>query len=40
MTGSGLPVVLLSHGLGFSHHLSSLHGYAPSPTSGRPTDSR
>ncbi|NEC15617.1 chlorophyllase [Streptomyces sp. SID8014] len=29
VTGSGLPVVLLSHGLGFSHHLSSLHGYAP-----------
>ncbi|MER5732008.1 chlorophyllase [Streptomyces sp. NPDC002138] len=29
MTGSGLPVLLLSHGLGFSHHLSSLNGYAP-----------
>ncbi|MFJ1734910.1 alpha/beta hydrolase family protein [Streptomyces sp. NPDC088254] len=29
VTGSELPVVLLSHGLGFSHHLSSLNGYAP-----------
>ncbi|WP_435243374.1 alpha/beta hydrolase family protein [Streptomyces cucumeris] len=29
MTGSELPVILLSHGLGFSHHLSSLNGYAP-----------
>ncbi|WP_436736798.1 alpha/beta hydrolase family protein [Streptomyces sp. BBFR102] len=29
VTGSGLPVILLSHGLGFSNHLSSLHGYAP-----------
>ncbi|MER5372511.1 chlorophyllase [Streptomyces sp. NPDC002553] len=29
VTGSELPVVLLSHGLGFSHHLSSLKGYAP-----------
>ncbi|MFF0739268.1 alpha/beta hydrolase family protein [Streptomyces sp. NPDC004111] len=28
-TGSDLPVVLLSHGLGHSHHLSSLNGYAP-----------
>jgi predicted dienelactone hydrolase len=28
-TGSELPVVLLSHGLGFSNHLSSLYGYAP-----------
>ncbi|MFD9686015.1 alpha/beta hydrolase family protein [Kitasatospora sp. NPDC059088] len=28
-TGSGLPVILLSHGHGPSHHLSSLHGYAP-----------
>ncbi|HEY3482870.1 MAG TPA: chlorophyllase [Streptomyces sp.] len=29
VTGSGLPVILLSHGQGFSHHLSSLDGYAP-----------
>ncbi|WP_033213141.1 alpha/beta hydrolase family protein [Kitasatospora phosalacinea] len=29
VTGGELPVVLLSHGLGFSHHLSSLNGYAP-----------
>ncbi|MFG2621872.1 alpha/beta hydrolase family protein [Streptomyces sp. NPDC048507] len=29
VTGSELPVILLSHGLGFSHHLSSLNGYAP-----------
>ncbi|MFF2191378.1 alpha/beta hydrolase family protein [Streptomyces sp. NPDC058157] len=32
MTGNELnqlPVILLSHGLGFSNHLSSLHGYAP-----------
>lgn len=29
VTGSGLPVILLSHGQGFSHHLSSLNGYAP-----------
>ncbi|MEV4615495.1 chlorophyllase [Kitasatospora sp. NPDC049258] len=28
-TGSDLPIVLLSHGQGFSHHLSSLNGYAP-----------
>ncbi|MFJ9036988.1 alpha/beta hydrolase family protein [Streptomyces sp. NPDC102406] len=28
-TGTDLPVVLLSHGHGPSHHLSSLHGYAP-----------
>ncbi|MCK2215327.1 chlorophyllase [Actinomadura sp. ATCC 31491] len=28
-TGTGLPVVLLSHGHGGSNHLSSLHGYAP-----------
>jgi predicted dienelactone hydrolase len=28
-TGTGLPVVLLSHGHGPSHHLSSLNGYAP-----------
>ncbi|GAA1953033.1 alpha/beta hydrolase family protein [Kitasatospora viridis] len=27
--GGDLPVVLLSHGHGPSHHLSSLHGYAP-----------
>jgi predicted dienelactone hydrolase len=29
VTGSNLPIILLSHGLGFSHHLSSLNGYAP-----------
>ncbi|MEV6006265.1 chlorophyllase [Streptomyces sp. NPDC051976] len=29
VTGSGLPIILLSHGQGFSHHLSSLNGYAP-----------
>ncbi|MCL3992338.1 alpha/beta hydrolase family protein [Streptomyces lavenduligriseus] len=29
VTGSELPVVLLSHGLGFSNNLSSLNGYAP-----------
>ncbi|GAA4792589.1 hypothetical protein GCM10023329_50820 [Streptomyces sanyensis] len=29
MAGDGLPVILLSHGLGFSNHLSSLNGYAP-----------
>ncbi|WDZ90435.1 chlorophyllase [Nocardiopsis sp. HUAS JQ3] len=28
-TGGGLPIVLLSHGHGPSHHLSSLNGYAP-----------
>ena len=28
-TGSGLPVILLSHGHGPSNHLSSLDGYAP-----------
>jgi predicted dienelactone hydrolase len=28
-TGTGLPVILLSHGHGPSHHLSSLNGYAP-----------
>ncbi|MFJ3902923.1 alpha/beta hydrolase family protein [Streptomyces sp. NPDC090025] len=28
-TGTALPIVLLSHGLGLSNHLSSLHGYAP-----------
>ncbi|MFI7386163.1 alpha/beta hydrolase family protein [Streptomyces sp. NPDC049813] len=28
-TGGELPVLLLSHGHGPSHHLSSLHGYAP-----------
>ncbi|MFC4337627.1 alpha/beta hydrolase family protein [Salininema proteolyticum] len=27
--GSDLPIILLSHGQGFSTHLSSLHGYAP-----------
>lgn len=29
VTGSDLPVILLSHGQGYSHHLSSLNGYAP-----------
>ncbi|KAF4411053.1 alpha/beta hydrolase family protein [Streptomyces lycii] len=29
VTGSELPVVLLSHGQGYSNHLSSLNGYAP-----------
>ncbi|MEU7235562.1 alpha/beta hydrolase family protein [Streptomyces chrestomyceticus] len=29
VAGSDLPVVLLSHGQGYSHHLSSLNGYAP-----------
>lgn len=29
VTGSSLPIILLSHGLGFSNHLSSLNGYAP-----------
>ncbi|MFF1560576.1 alpha/beta hydrolase family protein [Streptomyces sp. NPDC058279] len=28
-TGARLPVVLLSHGMGHSNHLSSLNGYAP-----------
>ncbi|MGW7542018.1 alpha/beta hydrolase family protein [Streptomyces sp. NPDC054770] len=28
-TGTGLPVILLSHGHGGSHNLSSLNGYAP-----------
>ncbi|MFD4131499.1 alpha/beta hydrolase family protein [Streptomyces goshikiensis] len=28
-TGTGLPVILLSHGHGRSNHLSSLNGYAP-----------
>ncbi|NSC20011.1 alpha/beta fold hydrolase [Streptomyces albus subsp. chlorinus] len=28
-TGSELPVILLSHGQGYSNHLSSLNGYAP-----------
>ncbi|MEU7228077.1 alpha/beta hydrolase family protein [Streptomyces chrestomyceticus] len=32
VTGSDLPVVLLSHGQGYSHHLSSLNGYAPLAT--------
>ncbi|MET9229423.1 alpha/beta fold hydrolase [Lentzea sp. NPDC003310] len=27
--GSGLPILLLSHGHGYSNHLSSLNGYAP-----------
>ncbi|MFH8403400.1 alpha/beta hydrolase family protein [Streptomyces sp. NPDC018019] len=27
--GDGLPVILLSHGQGYSNHLSSLNGYAP-----------
>ncbi|NKY96292.1 alpha/beta hydrolase family protein [Nocardiopsis alborubida] len=29
VTGGELPIVLLSHGHGHSHHLSSLNGYAP-----------
>ncbi|MEU5789539.1 chlorophyllase [Micromonospora purpureochromogenes] len=29
VTGGNLPIILLSHGLGFSNHLSSLNGYAP-----------
>ncbi|MFD0403217.1 alpha/beta hydrolase family protein [Kitasatospora sp. NPDC127121] len=29
LTGTDLPVVLLSHGQGHSNHLSSLNGYAP-----------
>ncbi|NYI99257.1 dienelactone hydrolase [Streptomonospora nanhaiensis] len=29
VTGDDLPVILLSHGHGWSHHLSSLNGYAP-----------
>ncbi|MEU5854507.1 chlorophyllase [Nocardiopsis dassonvillei] len=29
VTGGELPIVLLSHGHGPSHHLSSLNGYAP-----------
>ncbi|MFI7090095.1 alpha/beta hydrolase family protein [Streptomyces lydicus] len=29
VTGSDLPVILLSHGQGYSSHLSSLNGYAP-----------
>ncbi|MFJ8911174.1 alpha/beta hydrolase family protein [Amycolatopsis sp. NPDC102389] len=28
-TGSELPIILLSHGQGYSNHLSSLNGYAP-----------
>lgn len=29
VNGSELPVILLSHGQGYSNHLSSLNGYAP-----------
>ncbi|MEV6772429.1 chlorophyllase [Nocardia sp. NPDC051030] len=29
VTGDELPIILLSHGLGHSNHLSSLNGYAP-----------
>ncbi|MFC9845770.1 alpha/beta hydrolase family protein [Streptomyces sp. NPDC060223] len=29
VTGIDLPVILLSHGQGYSNHLSSLNGYAP-----------
>ncbi|MGW2703813.1 alpha/beta hydrolase family protein [Streptomyces sp. NPDC001340] len=29
VTGTNLPVILLSHGQGYSNHLSSLNGYAP-----------
>ena len=28
-TGTDLPVILLSHGQGYSNNLSSLNGYAP-----------
>lgn len=29
MEGNDLPIILLSHGQGYSNHLSSLNGYAP-----------
>src|SRR2546430_10913117 len=29
VTGSELPIILLSHGHGISNHLSSLNGYGP-----------
>ncbi|MCP2163264.1 alpha/beta hydrolase family protein [Goodfellowiella coeruleoviolacea] len=29
VTGDELPIILLSHGQGYSNHLSSLNGYAP-----------
>lgn len=29
VTGGELPIILLSHGLGHSNHLSSMNGYAP-----------
>lgn len=29
VTGDDLPVILLSHGQGYSNHLSSMNGYAP-----------
>lgn len=29
VTGNALPIILLSHGHGYSNHLSSLNGYAP-----------
>ncbi|WP_181770522.1 alpha/beta hydrolase family protein [Amycolatopsis pittospori] len=29
VTGSELPIILLSHGQGYSNHLSSMNGYAP-----------
>src|SRR5258705_9634735 len=29
VTGSELPIILLSHGQGYSNNLSSLNGYAP-----------
>ena len=32
LTGSDLPVILLSHGQGYSNNLSSLNGYAPLAT--------
>lgn len=32
VTGGDLPVILLSHGQGYSNHLSSLNGYAPLAT--------
>lgn len=32
VTGADLPIILLSHGQGYSNHLSSLYGYAPLAT--------
>ncbi len=39
LTGTDLPVILLSHGHGGAYGLSSLDGYLPSPRSGRPAAS-